>query len=158
MDNHAISWLVLLNFLCNFLPIHVLTSNFVSCLFWSSNLPLDSNIPSIWSWIALEEVYPEWVSNPILVRNNNKKWMVCIDFSYLNQVCLKDSFSLPRINQLVDATVDYKMLSFMDTYSRYNQIVIFAGDQERTSFITDQGLHCSKMMPFSLKNAGAMYQ
>ena len=31
-------------------------------------------------------------------------------------------------------------------------------DQERTSFITNQGLFCYKMMSFSLKNAGATYQ
>ena len=31
-------------------------------------------------------------------------------------------------------------------------------NQERTSFITNQGLFCYKMMSFSLKNAGATYQ
>ena len=31
-------------------------------------------------------------------------------------------------------------------------------DREKTIFITDQGLYCYKVMPFSLKNAGVMYQ
>ena len=50
------------------------------------------------------------------------------------------------------------MLSFMDAFSRYNQIRMDETDQEKTSFITSQGLFCYKVMPFGLKNAGETYQ
>ncbi|KAK9942390.1 hypothetical protein M0R45_008059 [Rubus argutus] len=46
----------------------------------------------------------------------------------------------------------------MDTYSGYNQIMMHPGDQEATTFTTDNGLYCYKVMPFGLKNAGATYQ
>ena len=46
----------------------------------------------------------------------------------------------------------------MDTFSGYNQIKMNEDDQERTSFLTSQGLFCYKVMPFGLKNAEAMYQ
>ena len=49
-------------------------------------------------------------------------------------------------------------LSFMDAYSRYNQIPMYELDEEHTSLITDWGLYCYKAMPFCLKNAGATYQ
>ena len=63
-----------------------------------------------------------------------------------------------RIDQLVDSTAGYKLLSFMDAFSRYNKIKIDDANQEKTSFITSQGLFRYKMMPFDLKNAGATYQ
>ena len=46
----------------------------------------------------------------------------------------------------------------MDAFSGYNQITMHPSDQEKTSFITNQGLYYYKMMPFGLKNAGVTYQ
>jgi hypothetical protein len=83
---------------------------------------------------------------------------MCVDFTDLNKARPKDSFPMPRIDQLVDSTTDHKLLTFMDAFSGYNQIVMDEADQEKTSFITSRGLFCYKMMPFSLKNAGATYQ
>ena len=81
-----------------------------------------------------------------------------MDFTDLNKACPKDSFPLPRIDQLVDSTAEHKLLTFMDVFSRYNQIKMAEEDQEKTAFITSQGLYCYKVMPFRLKNAGATYQ
>ena len=46
----------------------------------------------------------------------------------------------------------------MDAFSEYNQIQMAEEDQEKTAFITNQGLYCYRVMPFGLKNAGATYQ
>ena len=83
---------------------------------------------------------------------------MCVDFTNLNKACPKDSFPLPRIDQLVDFTAGHKLLTFMDAFSGYNQIKMAKEDQEKTVFITSQGLYCYKVMPFRLKNAGATYQ
>uniref|UniRef100_A0A803PKJ1 Integrase catalytic domain-containing protein n=1 Tax=Cannabis sativa TaxID=3483 RepID=A0A803PKJ1_CANSA len=40
----------------------------------------------------------------------------------------------------------------------YNQILMHPDDQEKTTFITERGTFCYKLMPFALKNAGATYQ
>ena len=81
-----------------------------------------------------------------------------MDFTDLNKACLKDSYPLPRIDQLVDSTAGHRLLSFMDTFFGYNQIRMDETDQEKTSFVTSQGLFCYKVMPFGLKNVGATYQ
>ncbi|XP_021827212.1 uncharacterized protein LOC110767855 [Prunus avium] len=102
--------------------------------------------------------YPKWLSNVVMVRKTEGKWRMCVDFTDLNKACPKDSFPLPRIDQLVDATAGHELLSFMDAYSGYNQIHMHPDDQESTSFITDRGTYCYQVMPFGLKNAGATYQ
>jgi hypothetical protein len=107
----------------------------------------------------IEEVYyPDWLANVVLVKKSNGKWRMCVDFTDLNKACPKDSFPLPRIDALVDSTSGYKLLSFMDAFSGYNQILMLPEDREKTAFITDRGLYCYKVMPFGLKNAGATYQ
>ena len=64
--------------------------------------------------------YPEWLANVVMVKKANGKWRMCVDFTDLNQACPKDSFPLPRIDQLVDSTVGHKLLTFMDAFSGYN--------------------------------------
>ena len=59
---------------------------------------------------------------------------------------------------LVDATAGRELLSFMDAFSGYNQILMHLDDQERTAFITERGIFCCKVMPFGFKNAGTTYQ
>ena len=83
---------------------------------------------------------------------------MCVDFMDLNRTCPKDSYPLPRMDTLVDSTTRHEILSFMDAFSGYNQINMNEDDQERTSFVTSQGLFCYKMISFRLKNAGATYQ
>ncbi|XP_022849947.1 uncharacterized protein LOC111372035 [Olea europaea var. sylvestris] len=105
-----------------------------------------------------EVQYPEWLANVVLVKKSNGKWRMCVDYTGLNKVCPKDSYPLPRIDQLVDATSGHERLSFLDAFSGYHQISMAEADQEKTSFITDFGTYCYTAMPFGLKNAGVTYQ
>ncbi|KAF8114456.1 hypothetical protein N665_0037s0032 [Sinapis alba] len=58
---------------------------------------------------------------------------------------------------MVESTDGNELLSFMDAFSGYNQIMMHPDDHEKTSFITDRGTYCYRVMPFGLKNAGATY-
>ena len=105
-----------------------------------------------------EVYYPDWLANVVMVKKPNGKWRMCVDFTDLNEACPKDSYPLPRIDQLVDSTTGHRLLSFMDAFSGYNQIKMDEANQEKRSFVTSQGLFCYEVMPFGLKNAGATYQ
>ena len=63
----------------------------------------------------------------------------------------KGQLSLPRLNRLMDSTTGYKLLIFKNAFSRYNQIKMAEEDQEKTTFITSQGLYCYKVMPFRVE-------
>ncbi|XP_021812768.1 uncharacterized protein LOC110755796 [Prunus avium] len=105
-----------------------------------------------------EAVYPDWLANSVMVWKAKGGWRMFQDYTDLNKACPKDSFPLPRIDELVDATAGHELLSFMDAYSGYNQIFMHPADSEHKAFITDKGLYCYNVMPFGLKNAGATYQ
>ena len=62
-----------------------------------------------------------------------------IDFTDLNKTCLNDNFSLLSIDRLVNTSAGHKVLSFMDFF-RYNQIMMNPTNQEKTTFITEEGL------------------
>ena len=94
----------------------------------------------------------------MVVRKKMGKWRVCVDFTDLNNACPKDSFPLPRIDRLVDATVGHPRISFLDAFQGYHQIPLALEDQEKTAFMTLVGNYHYKVMPFGLKNAGSTYQ
>ncbi|PKA55188.1 hypothetical protein AXF42_Ash003825 [Apostasia shenzhenica] len=69
-----------------------------------------------------EVQYPRWLTNVVMVRKASGKWRMCVDFRSLNQACPKDTYPLPRINTMVDRTVGYEVMSFLDAFSGYHQI------------------------------------
>ena len=75
-----------------------------------------------------EVFYPEWLANTVVVKKKNGKWRLCVDFINLNKVCPKDPFPMPRIDQLVDATVGHPRMSFLDVSQGYHQIPLALGD------------------------------
>ena len=102
--------------------------------------------------------YSKCLANVVPVPKKDGKVRVCVDFRDLNKASPKDDFPLPHIDILVDSTAGHSMLSFMDGFSGYNQIMMAPEDMEKTSFITEWGTYCYQVMPFGLKNAGATYQ
>ena len=54
-----------------------------------------------------EVYYPDWLANVVLVKKANEKWRMCIDFTNLKKAYPKDSYPLPRIDQLVDSMIGH---------------------------------------------------
>ena len=108
---------------------------------------------------AIKEVfYPNWLANTVMVKKKNGKWQMCVDFTDLNKTCSKDPFPMPKIDQLVDATVGHPQMSFLDAFQGYHQIPLALDDQEKTAFVTPTGNYHYKVMSFGLKNTRSTYQ
>ena len=80
--------------------------------------------------------YPEWLANIVLVLKKDSNVRVCVDFRNINKASPKDDFPLPHIDMLVNSIAGHAMLSFMDGFSSYKQILMAPKDREKTSFIT----------------------
>jgi hypothetical protein len=61
-----------------------------------------------------EVFHSEWLANPVLLKEKNQKWRMCVDYTSLNKACPKDPFPLPRIDQVVDSKAGCKTLCFLD--------------------------------------------
>jgi hypothetical protein len=76
-------------------------------------------------WLSLLVVVPKKVTG---------KWRIGVDFLELNKATLKDYFSPPFIDQVLDTLSGKKYFSFLDGYNGYNQILIAPEDQDKTTF------------------------
>jgi len=99
-------------------------------------------------------IYPisdnEWVSPLVLVPKKNGKWRICVDYRELNKATKKDHFPLLFINQVLDGLAVKKLFSFLDGFSRYNQIQISPEDQDKTTFTCPWGTFAYQVLPFGL--------
>ena len=105
---------------------------------------------------AIKEVfYPKWLANTIVVKKKSGKRHVCVDFTNLDKPCPKNPFPMPRIDQLMDATVSHPRMSFLDAFQGYHQIPLALDNQEITDFVTPIRNYHYKVIPFGLKNSRA---
>eukprot|EP00253_Pinus_taeda_P022177 PITA_22177 len=102
--------------------------------------------------------HSNWVSNMVSVRKKNGDIRICIDFRNLNKASLKDNFPLPTMEQILQSVAGLELMSFLDEFSGYNQILVHLDDRLKTTFRTKWGTYAYQKIPFGLINAGATFQ
>ena len=103
--------------------------------------------------------YVQWLANIVPVMKKNGKLRVCVVFRDLNVATPKDMYVIPIADMLVDSTAYNELLSFMNSFFEYNQILIVVDDISKTSFRCSSSFGTFEwlVMPFGLKNDGATY-
>ncbi|GBM66381.1 Retrovirus-related Pol polyprotein from transposon 412 [Araneus ventricosus] len=106
----------------------------------------------------IEESSGPWASPIVLVKKKDGSTRFCVDYRKLNEITIKDSYPLPRIDDTLDALNGSQWFSTLDLKSGYWQVEIQPEDKEKTAFTTGQGLWQCKVMPFGLRNAPATFE
>ena len=68
----------------------------------------------------MEVFHPVWLANLVLVLKKNEEWRLCVDYTGLKKACLKDTLTIPCIDQIIDSMVGNELLCFLDAYSGYH--------------------------------------
>ena len=100
-----------------------------------------------------------WASNVVLVRKKDGKLRMCVDYRQLNNRTVKDSYALPRIEEILDTLAGSKYFSVLDMKSGYHQVEVLEEHKCRTAFtVGPLGFWEFNRLPFGLSNSPATYQ
>ena len=99
-----------------------------------------------------------YASRIVLVGKKDGSTRMCVDYRDLNAQTEKDSFPLPRIDDVWPSLSKAKCFASLDLLMGYHQVEVDSKDRYKTAFITPQGLFVFNVMPFGLCNAPATFQ
>ena len=99
-----------------------------------------------------------WTSPVLVVKKPGAAPRFCGDFRKLNNITEKDSFPLPRIEDILSSVGDAQYYSTMDLLAGYGQIPVHPEDKPKLAFVTPDGLFQFKVMPFGPTNAPSVFQ
>jgi hypothetical protein len=89
----------------------------------------------------------------IFVSKNDGRQRLCVDYRALNEVTVKNKYTLPRIDDLFDQLCGACVFSKINLRLRYHQLEIRECDISKIAFILKFGLYEYTVMSFELTNA-----
>ena len=108
---------------------------------------------------AIRKSNSPWVSAILLVRKKDGSLRFCIDLRKLNARTVKDTYSLPRIDESIDCLSGAVIFTALDLKSGYWQVEMDEESKALTAFtVGPLGFYECEQMPFGLTNAPATFQ
>lgn len=101
---------------------------------------------------------PEYRAQLVVVNSGQRKKRLCVDYRQLNGITERDSYMMPRADEILDSLGGAAFFSKLDLKSGYHQIDVALEDRHKTAFICKPGEFRFCKMPFGLKGAPATFQ
>jgi hypothetical protein len=98
-----------------------------------------------------------WGAPVLFVTKKDGSMRMCIDYTSLNEVTIKNKYPLPRIDDLFDQLQGAKYFSKIDLRLGYHQLRIREADIPKMTFITQYGQYEFTVMPLGLTNAPSFF-
>ena len=108
---------------------------------------------------AIRHSNSPWASAIVLVRKKDGRLRFCIDLRKLNNRTVKDAYSLPRIETLLDTFLGSTIFTTLDLKAGYWQVEMAEESKAFTAFTCGPlGFYECETMPFGATNAPATFQ
>ena len=107
---------------------------------------------------VIEECQSEWCSGIVPVSKKDGSIRVAVDYRPINEVCQKDAYPMPRIDEIIERLTNAKVFSKLDLTKGYYQVRIHPDDRKYTAFRFGKKLYQFTRMPFGLCSAPQTFQ
>ena len=122
---------------------------------------MDQELDKLLAIGAISEANPgdcPFASRCVVVRKKDGTFRLCVDYRRLNAITVKDSYPLPRIDEILSSLGKARVFASLDLLMGYHEVEVDPRDRAKTAFVTHRGLFVFNVMPFGLTNAPATFQ
>ena len=122
---------------------------------------MDQELDKLLAIGAISEADPgecPFASRCVVVRKKDGTFRLCVDYRRLNAITVKDSYPLPRIDEILSSLGKARYFASLDLLMGYHEVEVEPRDRAKTAFVTHRGLFVFNVMPFGLTNAPATFQ